>query len=80
MLLDDRLADREAEAGASLLARIGRLQLSESLEDRQAVGHRHTAAAVGDPELDPTLPQPDTDCHHAAWRRELHRVGQQIDR
>ena len=79
MLFDDRFADREPQAGASLLARVGRLHLPETFEDRPAVGHGHAAAVVRDPDFNPALRQPDADCHHATGRRELHGVGQEID-
>ena len=48
VLLDDGLADGEAEAGAALLARVAGLDLAEALEDGAAMGGGHAAALVDD--------------------------------
>src|ERR1041384_6230848 len=50
VLLDDGLADRQAEAGAALLARVGGVHLAEALEDDAAVRDRDAAAAIDDAE------------------------------
>src|SRR5471030_559613 len=79
MLLDDRLADGQPQAGASLLARVGRLDLTKLFENRAAVGHGHAAASVCDSEFDPTVPQPNGDRHQRTRRRELYGVREEID-
>ena len=50
---------------AAHLARVGRLDLPEPLEDGATEGRRHAATAVRDPELDAALSRLDADRHHA---------------
>ena len=53
VLLDNRLADRQSESGAALLARVGWIDLAKPLEDRAPMDGGHTAAMIDDAELRP---------------------------
>jgi len=66
VLLDDAAADGEAEAGATLLAGIGGLDLLEAVEDGvELVGGMR--AFVGDLER---MESAVASCRCARWRRE----------
>jgi hypothetical protein len=53
VLLDNRLADRQSESSAALLARVGGIDLAKPLEDRAPMDGGHAAAVIDDPELRP---------------------------
>ncbi len=52
MPLDEALHDRQAEAGAAVLARARRVDLIERVEDARSLPRRDTDAGVRDANLD----------------------------
>src|SRR5437016_1410974 len=78
--LDQAAADRQAEAGAAVLARERVLDLVEGLADPRQLVRRDADAAVryGDGEAAALL-EPRVERDGAALGRELDRVGQEIE-
>src|SRR5262245_37130062 len=72
--LDDRLADAEAEPGASLLAARGGVGLGELLEDPAAELRRDPRAAVADGHTDGALAALGGHQDRLARRRVLRRI------
>ena len=75
---DDRPTDRQAQAGAALLARVGGVDLREALEDHVQLVDRYAAAFVEHAELDRVAVGGSRDPHTLAGVGELDRVRQQI--
>src|SRR5216684_8160303 len=76
--LHQPLADREAEAGAALLARGGRVGLREAAEDAVAEPLRNAAAAVVDRDAHLAVAVLGGDLDDAAFGGELDGIRQQI--
>ena len=78
VLLDDAAADREAEAGAALLAGVGGFDLLEAVEDAVELVGGDAAAFVDDFQEDGVGGGFGVDANGGGDRRELDRVGEQV--
>ena len=80
MQLDQVLAQRQAETGALLLARDVALDLAERREGLFQVLRRHADAGVDDGKDEIAAgSQIRPDRHPAVQRRELDRIGQEVE-
>src|SRR6185503_14066597 len=78
--LDEVTHDRQPEAEPAIWPRRPGLGLAEALEDVRQEGSLDADAGVGDEEIDGAvaLDPAQSHRHHAAARRELDRVGEQV--
>ena len=78
--VDEVLHDRQSETGAALGGFVGQRALTEGLQDARDLVFRNTGASVGDRhELSAVVRMSDDERDAAALRRELQRVGQEVE-
>src|SRR5207245_2063192 len=76
--LHNMLGDREAQSGATDLARARHIDAVEPLKDTLLVSLRDANPVVGDGNLDRTLNGPGPHTHPATRRSVLHGVVEQV--
>src|SRR5436190_846473 len=79
MQFDEPARQREAQSRAFLLARVLAAHLAELLEHRLMIGGGDADAGVLDGDFDVVAGDPRANVDTPAIRRELDRVGQQIE-
>src|SRR4029077_2827447 len=76
--LDDLLADREAQAGADHLVRLGALESFVAPEHFAEVFGRNADAVIANSDIHLSVSDVGTDDHLSAFGRVLDRIGQQV--
>ena len=76
--LRDVLHDREPEPRAAELAMARFVRAIESLEDARQIAGRNSRSVIGNTQADPIIIARRTYPDAPVWRREFHRVVEQI--